>query len=455
MKNINKYIPALILVPFVIGAIGYTIGGEAITDALYASFALYFVNPVSDVYNVFVDISRWTAALVTTAAILYALRTVFRKLFTLLKAVRKNSVAFYSDIDRKIIFDKSSIPIFAGIDFVKSAKAHIIMFEKDADSMEFYSRHKDSMKKSQIYIGLKELDSAAININTAANQNVMFFDIAEAVSRKLWKKIELWNRPQNNKIGIAIIGTGHLGRSILSNGLLINIFSKDQEIAYHLIGENDYYLREHEDFSTCNGDSIDFYRKSSEESWDIIINSSIVICAEEITVGELSMLESICRNNLLYYYSSNEKDLKRYVKSKESCPFGDENEIYTDANIRKLNLIKDAIEQNYEYRKENADPKKPLKSKEEEWVELDGFYKWSNISSTDYRTVIKALKEKEISEEELAEFEHIRWCRFHYMNHWKFGAVKKSERKEHCCLVNYESLNEIEKEKDRQIVRQA
>ena len=66
MKScIKKLLPALFFLPFVLGAIGYLLGGEAPTDALYASFLLYQRNPASDVYNGWVEVARWTAPLVT------------------------------------------------------------------------------------------------------------------------------------------------------------------------------------------------------------------------------------------------------------------------------------------------------------------------------------------------------------------------------------------------------
>ena len=36
--------------------------------------------------------------------------------------------------------------------------------------------------------------------------------------------------------------------------------------------------------------------------------------------------------------------------------------------------------------------------------------------------------ELESVERELAELEHIRWCRFHYLNHWKYGKTKNKKK---------------------------
>ena len=60
--------------------------------------------------------------------------------------------------------------------------------------------------------------------------------------------------------------------------------------------------------------------------------------------------------------------------------------------------------------------------------------------------------------EEFAELEHIRWCRYHLLNGWKFGvpgngANKDMKRKIHKCICMYSELPEKEKEKDRQVIK--
>lgn len=87
-----------------IGAVGYGVAGERISDALYASFALYFINPVSDNYNILIDIARWGSALVTTTAVLYALKRIRLAAARFVHCLAKDSIAVYSDNDIKIFF---------------------------------------------------------------------------------------------------------------------------------------------------------------------------------------------------------------------------------------------------------------------------------------------------------------------------------------------------------------
>ena len=71
------------------------------------------------------------------------------------------------------------------------------------------------------------------------------------------------------------------------------------------------------------------------------------------------------------------------------------------------------------------------------------------------------LDGKELSAERLiflGELEHIRWCRYHYLNNWKYGIPKNGKTKDpqnrlHSLLVPYDQLAEAEKEKDRENIR--
>lgn len=91
---------------------------------------------------------------------------------------------------------------------------------------------------------------------------------------------------------------------------------------------------------------------------------------------------------------------------------------------------------------------------------LNGFLKWSNISSADFNEILGELIDANADLEMLSELEHIRWCRFHYLNYWKYGVPENGKSKDpkrriHTCLVSYSKLGEDEKEKDREVVASA
>ena len=55
--------------------------------------------------------------------------------------------------------------------------------------------------------------------------------------------------------------------------------------------------------------------------------------------------------------------------------------------------------------------------------------------------------------ETLAELEHMRWSRYHYIHNWTYGVKTDSARRIHSCLVPYHQLSEEEKVKDIEAIK--
>ena len=114
MKFYKRLVPVICLVPLIVGAVGYLLSGEWVSDALYASFGLYFTNPVSDAYNGCIEFARWTAPLVTATAILCALKSVWDRIAWRIAGLARDSVAVYTDEDIKVRFDRGTRAIYPG-----------------------------------------------------------------------------------------------------------------------------------------------------------------------------------------------------------------------------------------------------------------------------------------------------------------------------------------------------
>ena len=55
--------------------------------------------------------------------------------------------------------------------------------------------------------------------------------------------------------------------------------------------------------------------------------------------------------------------------------------------------------------------------------------------------------------EELAKHEHLRWMSERLRNGWTYAEVRDNARKQHPLLVEWDRLSELEKNKDRDVVR--
>lgn len=441
---VKKLLPVFCVIPLIIGAIGYAVSGEMITDSLYASFALYFTNPVSDAYNGYIEIARWTAPLVTATAILYALGNFWNNVIGWLKCLWKDSVAVYSDEEVKIQFGKNVKAVYPGEKFKSYAKSHIILCSSDQKSLKLFEDNRNKLKGKQVYIGLRELEAGLIKEVDSA----ILFDINGSIARELWKEIKLWNSGKED-IRVVVYGNSLLAQDILSCGLLLNLFSKKQKISYHVISEKALFQIKHPELPLLNNDEIFYHSDLDQNAWHIIRTADIVIVADVVSAD---MFQTFLVNSpvgKMYYYSPTVGDVGDYIAFRHPTAFGREEGIFTDENIRRQKLVRAAIKLNQEY----VDREK---KGERDWNKLSNFLKNSNISAADYDEV-RADLSGSVEMKELDELEHIRWCRFHFLNYWKEGTPANGESKDeeariHKDLTPYDKLSEDEKKKDRTVI---
>lgn len=444
-KMVKKLLPVLAILPLVIGTIGYMVSGEMFSNALYAAFALYFTNPISDAYNIPVEVARWTAPLVTATAILCALQNVWQSIKDRVYLLgKKDSVSVYSDTVHRISFDRGVRAIYPGEIFKRYAQEHIIMFSTDEKNLQFYEAHKNELSKKKVFIGINDIESCFLN----SLGNVTIFDINGVIARNLWKGISLWKKGRN-AFDIVIWGGNTLSNGIISTGLQLNLFSREQQIRYHVIADNDKFRIRHSDFKPMNHDELFFYDENNSDIWTVISKADIVIIADIPDAETLQTIVVKAGEAQVYYYSMHDGNLASYFSYGEMKPFGKEEEVFTDENIRRGGLIRKAVALNEHYAN--------LYNTEKDWNSLTGFFRASNISASDFGEVLCDLNER-ICEEEQAELEHIRWCRFMFLNYYKYGIPKNGKERDdkkriHRDLIGFDELDPGEKEKNLEAIR--
>ena len=438
-------LPVLALLPLVIGTIGYSISGEMFSNSLYAAFALYFTNPISDAYNLYIEISRWTAPLVTATAILCALQNVWQSLRNRIRLLGKNdSVSVYSDGDHCITFGKDVSAIYSEDKFKSYAKEHIIMFSEDQKNLQFYEEHKNELSKKRVYIGIKDIEACFLN----PVGDIAVFDVNSTIARILWKEISLWNKGKDN-FDIVIWGGNTLSGDIISTGLQLNLFSHGQKIRYHVIADNNKFRIRHDGLKLMNDDELLYYDSDNSDIWEVISKADIVIISDIPDSETLQTIAVKAGESEIYYYSPHEGDMASYFSYGNIRPFGREEIVFTDENIRRGGLIRKAIALNDHYANQYGT--------EKNWNSLSGFLKASNISASDFGEVLSELNEK-MSEEEQAELEHIRWCRFMFLNYYTFGIPENGKNRDdvkriHKDLIEFGELAPDEKAKDLDAIR--
>lgn len=445
-RLLRKILPWMALFPLVTGTIGYLIPGGRFTDALYAGFALYFTNPVSDEYNIYVEIARWTAPLVTATTILCALQSVWQKLKCRLHLLgKKDKVAVYSDILSEISFEEGVSAIYPGEKFKSYADSHMILFSTDKKNLQFYEEHREELADKKVYLGIRDIDSGLLN----SIKGVTIFDVNSAIARSLWKKIALWKQGDSEEYHVVIWGDSKLAGDIVCTGLQMNLFSLKQKVTYHIITGNKWFESRHSEMKLMNEDELIFYDKKDFEAWNVISGSDLIIVADDLEAEVLQTVIVKSAGVPVYYYSPEEGDLASYIAYGNLIPFGRRAQVFTDENIRRRKLIWKAIALNEYYADQYG--------AEKDWELLTGFLKDSNISASDFGEVLSFLS-KEKPKEELAKLEHIRWCRFHYLNYYTAGIPVNGKNRDdskriHKDLVDYDELDPAEQRKDMEAIR--
>lgn len=456
MPKLKRILPFLSVLPLILAVIGYLIEDEGFLDALYHSVSLYYFQMSSQNFNVLIEISRWAAPVATTAVIACTVRSAWECVRRAFLSRSRHCAAVYggghiSSGDRRMKFICSNDRV------IRRCKKHIILFEHDRDSIDFYNQNRENLH-GKTYICIREFPYTALKGAMHGGQNgagqVIYYDAASAAARMLWKEVRLWDIPSKSKSPVVtLIGSGHLAHSIMDSALLLNLFAADQSVTYHVVSGDGLYHYRHEDMKLCNNDRIE-YHPLDESRWELVSGSDIVVLCEEVSADELLTVSERCRGKVYFYAPAvNAAD---WLELPNCVPFGNNGDVLTYENICMDKLISDAMEEHYNYLGDRT------KTREEAWNELSGFLKWSNISSADYSRVITELYELRHNDcddssliRELCELEHIRWCRLHYLDHWTYSPRRDDSKKQHHYLIDFDELDKATQEKDLAVVREA
>lgn len=469
--QITKYLYWIALASLFAISIGaYMLGGETWYNASYYSAQLFFMNyEAPEKESILIYVCRVLCPVMTAAGVLALLKNIFQIVADNITSRMKNATAVYCDTEQMAEVGKTFVrPIFMADKANQLVKEHVLLFKDDMTSLLTYERMKAKLQPgSKVYIKLEHMDSALLK-NCEAN----FFHINEIIAREYWQKRHLREHMKNGKldIKIAIIGFKALGQKILDYGLMNNIYSLEQSIKYHVWGECKRYRDLLSEFDKMNEDTITFH----DVAWEDDINyfkdfDRIIIAEETLNIELLQALLYLGIDAEIDIYNPLGTQLAMAYEGEKITTFGEKSKLLTEENIKSDKLYRSAKELNYAYCVSTdqtgtytwdcPNVETLMSSK---WEELDNFKKGSNISCADYHNIrllcmdaLKLDKEKLTANEVemLAEMEHIRWCRYHFVNHWSYADERDNNKRQHHLLVPYMEIQEEEKQKDREMVQ--
>lgn len=450
-KKVKKILKIIIFcIPFILGTIGLSIGDEPlpINDAMFYTFNMYFMCYGDSAANILVEIARWMAPVILISEVVMYANSFVAAVLNKRKAV-KGGVAVYCDPEDKELFkDKFDKAIFVEEGIRKDVQDHLVLKRNDVENIQL--ANEIASTGGRVYAQLREVDSFLMEASS-----VHYFNKNEIIARHFWKENSLENEDLSNyKIGI--IGFGNLSEMILKYGLMYNIYSLDQSIEYNVyLGKSDFYGN----IELFNNDKVSFHEEVNES----LLENNRIIFGDDIDLG---IVQNILYNSrdIKIFYHADEASLEKVYAGEQIKIYG--NDIYSNENIMTGRLYKKAMELNYNYeclyggRDKNAADRDIVMEKL--YNDLSGFLKGSNLAACDYHEIRKKILVRDgnpqiVENDKYVQMEHLRWSRFHLVNHWKAGNPKdkaeRDRRRIHSCLVDFNDLSEADKGKDYETIK--
>ncbi len=443
-KKILKY--SCISIPYILAYIGYRLCGLNISWALYYSFKVYGLGAGMEHTNLWLEFAKWTGAIVTFTVVLTLAKTIYERLKMSWRARGSKSCSVYGDNKNAEILLSN-----LGKDGIKGnlkkpyhSKYHIVMPDDNEEAVAFFRDFpEDLIKKSKTVVCFKGISPMLLQ-----EENIAGFSIEENCAGLYWKKY----RPEKGD-KIAIIGSGDLFDEIMKKALLMNIFSPDQGIEYHLWNPSERFMTAHpelDNIAASTKDKIVYHGGDFIKDHEMMrsMNRLIFCGAEKDNITDALKLIAIMPLKTVYIYGKNKKGIERLFRSCETTiiNFGAAEDTLTFDNVVREKQTETAKQISEHYR---------IKYGGDTWEYLDVFKRESSLSAAEYFPVIQMLNKKGLSIEELSELEHIRWCRFFWINNWHYNKVRDNSKRLHNCLVPYSDLTDAEKVMDTENVELA
>lgn len=428
-------------------------------EAIYATIALCFVNPVSDVNNGYVYAAKALGVVVAASIILSFLKSISAALAHRLVAFHKDSTAVYTDSEYGELAAENLAHGFISTkeSGVEKTKCHIVMYEDDEKNINFYSANMN--KKGKFYVLLNDMDTTLFGGDFG--NNACFFNINEMLARKYWRENSFYEDIKTKKdLKVAIVGCGKVGRAIFKYGFLNNIYALDQHIEYHLWGctpEDAKFFGS--DLATDNDDCVIAHDEDYHFAYDTLKEMDRIIIAD--IDDKMYVLQQLLykSNDLNIHIYAGKESSYSFLAAKNVKAFGDIKNILTEDNIKKDNLYRMGKLFNYDYTlstsggdsaSQTGISEKLEQDMEEAWRKLSGFHKASSLARADHYWIERQLKLDGIpfTDEDFMRMEHLRWDRFHFANHWTYDPVRDNSKRKHHLLVPFDKLSDKDKSKD-------
>lgn len=456
---------ALFLLPLILATIGLVYAGEKPLDAVFSGVIMYALNYGDSPPNLTVQVARWTAPLATATGVALAFAPVVRLLRAKLLYRTGRSVAVYGDEE---IFEqlKSAPGIRAIRGETTLLPAHrYVLFADEEENLRFYMTHRPVLEQREVYLRCSSLRSQELG-----GGRLHLYSMEEVGARLFWKQAGLLQQfaEGGREMHIALVGFGRLGEQLLLWGLQNNIFAPDQRIVYDVFGADEGFAQLHHELASVR-DPVRFHGDWRQELPLLQQADRILVVEQENQLLLIEELLFALNDTVLDVLAAQPEQLRLLEDQGRLRIFSWKEQALLPENLFDEITLKRAKAINLRYAHLYGGVEETAENAEAEWLKLNSFTRYSNISAADYHDIrLQMLAARGIAPdpqaldaqtlELLSELEHIRWERFHYLNNWRRGEkgngkAKNPAQRTHSDLIPYEDLTEGEKEKDRENIR--
>ena len=462
MKNksakILKYI--LMSVPLFIGIWGFWyMDGRPFLQSVYQTCQLYLFCGEPVVPNILVEIARWAAPVATASSLILIINYLRRSFFNRFAYLKGQSTAVYGpEKEKTALLKQLGTSGINGTDkFVKADR--YILLDSEEKNLEFFDKNRQLIGNKEVYANCDSLSAQAV-----AYHNLRLFCAEERSASVFWKEhcIYSLSKAKGHHLDIVFIGFEKLGKELLLSAVQNNIFSPQQQINYHIFGKPDGFKNIYHQLDSIS-DKVEFYAEEWHEHTQLINNADMVIVLQQDKQPQLLrelLLATSCPSVHLFCAADYSTDI--LDNNHRIVAFNWKKAASTLDNILEIALFKKAKQGNMRYNNKTAGIAETPQNTEELWQQLNTFLRYSNISAADYNDVQRIMVKTDgytfdnlpaEAFELLSQLEHIRWCRYYYLNNWMYGETadgkKDSVKRIHPYLVSYEQLDEPIKQLDR------
>ena len=451
--------------PLALGSLGLMLAGEAFLDAVFDTVTMYVLNWGGKPANRLVELARWTAPLSTAAGIVLFIRPFARYLAAGIRYLTsRDSVAVYGDHALYLAL-KKRCRVTEGAESLLPAHRYLF-FGGEEENLDSYLRFREKLKNREV-----TLRCSSLRTQDVRDSRLHLFSAEETAARLFWRQadmITLFNR-KGPALDVALVGFGALGEEVLTWGLQSNIFSPDQRITWHVFGSDGSFAALHPCLSQI-GDPVVFYGTPWQENLPVLEKADrVLVCGQEDQLALTQRLMSVLPGKTIDVFAVRKERFSLCEDAERLRLFDWKEEALTPENIFDAATLKRAKAINLRYAHLYRRVPETPENMESEWARLDAFGRYSNISCADYHEIrlqmLRAWGAEEnaasLSAERLellGKLEHIRWCRYHFLNNWTCGDPGQGNRKDparkiHRDLVPWAELDRGEKEKDRENIR--